>query len=413
MSMTSMLGAEEQPPHSSNSATATPLVVGQKVSFHSAILDEDRSLLIYRPANEGDNEQPFPVIYLLDGRANFLHTAATVDLLVVNARMPRSMVVGIANTDRGRDFTAVATEGRSSGGADRFLEFVSSELIPFVEASYRTAPHRTLIGHSLGGLFAMHALVERPEIFDAVIAISPAVTNDERVGDGSPPVSNRLKTALASRDAWPMRLFITMSDGEDDRWSTDLEPILAVLRAGVPKGFAWEFRQMRGEDHGTTVLGSTFHGLRFINADWDTRELVRNGTLDDVIARFGGFSDRIGCEILPPERMLNLMGYRLLGEGQADEAIAILEYNVGLYPGSANVHDSLGEALERAGRLPGALRCYRRAVARAEAGDDPLLATYRAHLARLELRLSDEEPADPFVFRTPPHERPDGVPESR
>ena len=61
---------------------------------------------------------PMPVIYLLDGRANFQHTVAAVDLLVVNARMPRSMVVGIANTDRNRDFTAVATEGRSSGGAD-------------------------------------------------------------------------------------------------------------------------------------------------------------------------------------------------------------------------------------------------------------------------------------------------------
>ena len=107
---------------------ATPLVVGRSMSIHSSVLDEDRNLLIYVPADYETNDQPMPVIYLLDGRVNFQHTAATVDLLVVNARMPRSMVVGIANTDRDRDFTAVATEGRSSGGADRFLAFIETNL---------------------------------------------------------------------------------------------------------------------------------------------------------------------------------------------------------------------------------------------------------------------------------------------
>lgn len=380
--------------------SARPLVIGHALTLHSAILDEDRELLIYLPADYEKNEQPLPVIYLFDGRSSFGHTTATVDLLVVNARMPRSMVVGISNTDRSRDFTAVATEGRSSGGADRFLEFVSSELIPFIEGSFRTAPHRTVIGHSLGGLFVMHALVERPDLFDAVMAISPAVTNDERVGDGSQPISRRMKSVLAERKSWPLSLYVTMSDDEDARWTTDLEPILETLRDSVPESFRWEFRQMTGEDHGTTVLGSTYHGLRFINADWDTSGLVALGDLDEIVGRFDALSRRLGFEILPPEAMINLLGYRLLGQGREDEAIEVFEYNVELHPDSANVHDSLGEALERGGKLPGAMRSYRRAVVRAQRTGDPNLSIFENNLRRVESIL-EGDPGDAGLFDAP------------
>ena len=72
----------------------------------------------------------FPVVYLLDGGGHFHHTVATVNLLARNGRMPRSIVVGITNTDRSRDFTGVARDGRSTGGADRFLDFLVAEVVP-------------------------------------------------------------------------------------------------------------------------------------------------------------------------------------------------------------------------------------------------------------------------------------------
>ncbi|MEE4272215.1 MAG: alpha/beta hydrolase-fold protein [Thermoanaerobaculales bacterium] len=377
---------------------AKPLVIGHALTLISEVLDEQRDVLVYLPGDYGRNQQPLPVIYLLDGRANFAHTTATVDLLVVNARMPRSMVVGIANTDRSRDFTAVVTEDRSSGGADRFLDFFQSELIPFIEGNFRTAPHRTVIGHSLGGLFVLHALVERPDLFDAVVAISPAVTNDERVGDGALPISDRLGKVLADRESWPVSLFITMSDREDARWTTDLDSIRSVLRGAAPGDLRWTYREMHGEDHGTTVLGSVYHGLRFINADWDTSGLVAEGTLDDVTSRFEDLSARLGFEVRPPEVMVNLLGYRLLGQEQLDDAVEVFEYNVALYPNSANVYDSLGEALERSGKLPGAMRWYRKAVAQAEQTDDPLVEIFRANLRRVEERLAGGDPAPTPAF---------------
>ena len=400
--------AAQRAPAESPLDHAAPLVVGHKLTMHSSVLGEDRQILIYLPGDYEASEQPLPVIYLLDGRALFNHTAATVDLLVVNGRMPRSMVVGITNIDRNRDFTSEVIEELPTGGADRFLDFIESELIPFVDENFRTAPHRTLIGHSLGGSLVVYTLVERSDLFQAAIAISPAISTNE-MGESSLTVSQRLAAALEKRSVLPFSLFVTMAEGEGPRPEAGLDAILGVLRHGSPDTFAWEFRRMEGEDHGTTVLLSTYQGLRFINADWDTSGLVKNGTCADLVDRFDRLSTRLGFEVRPPEVMVNLMGYRLLGEDRSDEAIEVFEYNTRLYPESANGFDSLGEALEREGRLPGAMLNYRKAVQRAEADDDRLLPVFRANLERVETLLLERSSATGRVFESPTGERPDGA----
>jgi tetratricopeptide (TPR) repeat protein len=62
------------------------------------------------------------------------------------------------------------------------------------------------------------------------------------------------------------------------------------------------------------------------------------------------------------EISFNLLGYRLLGEGRNEEAVAVFEMNVELFPDSWNVHDSLGEALAATGQTERALASYRRSV---------------------------------------------------
>jgi tetratricopeptide (TPR) repeat protein len=62
------------------------------------------------------------------------------------------------------------------------------------------------------------------------------------------------------------------------------------------------------------------------------------------------------------ERDVNALGYRLLGSGANDRAIAVLAVNTRVYPRSANTFDSLGEALLAARRRDEAIAAYRRAV---------------------------------------------------
>ena len=62
------------------------------------------------------------------------------------------------------------------------------------------------------------------------------------------------------------------------------------------------------------------------------------------------------------EGRFNSLGYRLLGRGRIDDAVAVFRLNVALYPASANVHDSLGEALMKAGMTEEAVESYRRSL---------------------------------------------------
>jgi tetratricopeptide (TPR) repeat protein len=59
------------------------------------------------------------------------------------------------------------------------------------------------------------------------------------------------------------------------------------------------------------------------------------------------------------ERERNQFGYELLNSGHSPTAIAVFRRNVTLFPKSANVYDSLGEALAATGNLTEAIQNYR------------------------------------------------------
>ena len=63
------------------------------------------------------------------------------------------------------------------------------------------------------------------------------------------------------------------------------------------------------------------------------------------------------------ESELNAYGYIFLQRDMVDEAIKMFEINVGLFPESWNVYDSLGEALLRAGSTDEAVSMYEKSLA--------------------------------------------------
>lgn len=83
-------------------------------------------------------------------------------------------------------------KGQPPGGADQFLSFLLDELRPALARRYSIDPqHQTLMGHSLGGFFALFALAKRPEAFRNYVAISPSLWWDENrlvseTGEASP-----------------------------------------------------------------------------------------------------------------------------------------------------------------------------------------------------------------------------------
>ncbi|MBS1586263.1 MAG: alpha/beta hydrolase [Bacteroidetes bacterium] len=163
-----------------------PIVLGNTVRLYSKQLGENRSLNIYLPDGYNDNDTAeYPVIYLLDGGVDedFIHVVGLVQFNTfpwIN-RIPKSIVVGIVNTDRKRDMsfpTTIAKDKKqypTTGGSAKFIAFLGEELQPYIRGHYRTNSSRTIIGESLGGLLATEILFKRPELFNRYIIISPSI----------------------------------------------------------------------------------------------------------------------------------------------------------------------------------------------------------------------------------------------
>mgnify|MGYP001260408586 CR=1 FL=1 len=170
------------------SNTAKPIILGYTEELYSDMLDERRQLNIYLP--EGyDSSKRYPVIYLLDGGADedFIHVAGIVQYNNFSwiERVPKSILVGIANTDRKRDFTYPSRRARdkelcpTGGGSAKFMDFIEQEVQPFIKGKYAVNNETTLIGQSLGGLLATEILFTRPMMFDKYIIISPSLWWDD------------------------------------------------------------------------------------------------------------------------------------------------------------------------------------------------------------------------------------------
>ena len=164
--------------------------IGESLSFHSEVLQEVRFVNVYLPVGyHPDSTATYPVVYLLDGGTDedFIHVAGLMQFANFPwvDMMPPSILVGIQNVDRKKDFTYPSSveldqeEFPTSGHSKEFIEFLSSELQPMIEGRYPCNGERMLIGQSIGGLLATEILYSRQELFHRYLIVSPSLWWDE------------------------------------------------------------------------------------------------------------------------------------------------------------------------------------------------------------------------------------------
>ena len=361
-----------------------------KLTIKSKVLGEDRLILVRTPAGYEVNQRAYPVLYMTDGDAHIAHTSSTIEFLSRNGRMSEMIVVGITNTDRTRDLTpakavgANAAQFPTAGGADNFLKFIETELIPQIEKSYRVQPYRILAGHSFGGLFTIHTLISRPELFNAYVAVSPSLQwSDEAT-------LKRAEEFFKTRKELHATLFTSLGNEPGDI-GKDFEAFRALLAGTQIKGFEWDAQQMTDEDHGSVVLRSHYFGLRKVYDGWqmlrDPQTGAVAGGLKAADEHYKWLSQKFGYSIPTPEALVNQIGYQYLGGGNPEEAIATFKINVERYPESANVYDSLAEAYEKGERLDLATPLYEKAQTLGKQNNDPNAAIYAANFTRASDKL--------------------------
>jgi predicted alpha/beta superfamily hydrolase len=321
-----------------------PVVTGQRFQMSSKILGETRKYVVHTPPNYHFSSDLYPVAVLLDSEGNIQHVTATADFLANNGAALPMIVVGIENTDRQRDFTPPVLSDKADqhppgnvGGAPKFLSFIADELIPEIDRKYRTRPTRLLIGHSYGGLFAIYALFNRPEVFKAYIAVSPSLRWDEQA------LAKQADQFVADHQDLQAAVYMTMGNEGGDMLG-GAQKVAGSLSSS--RSIGSKFERWPEETHGTVVLRSVYDGLRWLNEPFYTPDPMRvyeESGLQFFDKRYERISRYLGYEIKVPEHIPMEIQHHLLEQDRQAEALQVLQHVAALYPQSTGPHFELGK----------------------------------------------------------------------
>ncbi|MFC1565828.1 alpha/beta hydrolase-fold protein [Candidatus Neomarinimicrobiota bacterium] len=350
------------------------ILLGQTISIESKILNETREVFVFTPDGYEQGNESFPVIYVLDGETHFFIASAIANFLANNQRIPKTIVVGIPNIARNRDFTPAVKQQPNSGGADNFIKFLDEELMNFVDNKYRTQDFNVLFGHSLCGMFSVYTLFTNSELFDAYIAASPWLMYDNEY------VVKKAEEKLVSKSNFISQIY--MSIGNEPAYFNSLDKLTSLLTVNE-SGINWTLEKYEDEDHGSIPFRTISDGLGYIFSDWQlTNDIAMKG-VDAIKNHFLNRSKKYGFTSQITENALNTIGYQLLQSDQNEKAIEVFKYAVDLYPKSANAYDSLGDGFDKIGKKKKALKNYKNAVAIGSITNDVNLQAFKNNVERL------------------------------
>jgi len=208
-------------------------------------LEESRRLKIQLPRDYDVNiEKSYPIVVVLDANYLFEPVAGNVDYFGYWEDMPEAIVVGIMQGDsRYDDCSYDDTNFMPEEKGASFFEFVGLELIPYIDANYRTAKFTIAVGHDFTANFINYYLFKDPPLFNGYICLSP---------DLAPMMDERLPQRIPNIET---KLFYYLATGSDDikdlmEISTDLDKSLSPLKSD---NFAYYFDNFEGATHYSLV----------------------------------------------------------------------------------------------------------------------------------------------------------------
>lgn len=337
--------------------------IGVEKKIHSNILNEDRIYYISTPDNYTiENNQAYPVLYVLDGNELFKLASSSVNFLANRGFMPQTIVIGINNRNhRDRDLTPTKSDwSPTGGGAENFLSFLTDELMPEIEKNYKTQPHKTIYGSSLGGLFSMYVLYNHPEKFNNYIAVSPSLYHDNGL------LFNHALSYFDNPKTGDKKfVFLSLADEVYSEMRINFRSTINLFKSKAnSKNIRWSYKVYDTETHETSKLVGLNDGLRSLHEFWFVpfyqRDRGAEGLLDhyNLLNDLYGFKDKI--EI--PQSLVNRIGYNILREGKPEMALTLFKYNVEHFPNSPNSYDSLAEYYEKQKKYTDAKKYYELAL---------------------------------------------------
>ena len=264
---------------------APPVALANTESFAmtSQSVGDRYVIKVAYPRDYETSGKRYPVLYVTDAETNFGALQYVAQRLAKDELIPELIVVGIAyGTDydnfyrlRSRDLRpsipddpAFDLGGRpAKGKAENFAQFLRTELIPKIDAEFRTVEgDRSYYGHSYGGLFGVWSLMYESDLFNRYVILSPALWWGE-LWWGRPRVSHgyHILPKRAATDGTPERnARVFVGSGELEPRIDELQQVWAdAIRPKLHPCVAMKDIIYEDETHSTIVGRGVMDGLRY------------------------------------------------------------------------------------------------------------------------------------------------------
>ena len=258
-------------------ANSKPVAIGVAEEFYSKVLNETRTINIYLPEGYNQNDTlKYPVIYIPDGGEDedFIHLTGIIrfDTQSWVKRFPSSIVVGIKNINRRKDFTFPVANldfleqtgfkkqmFPAYGGSANYIAFLEKELQPYIEKKYKANENRTIIGESMAGLLIAEIALNHPALFNTYIIVSPSLWW------GGEALLHQRIALLQNKTHKPVNIYIGAPNRkEDEQMYQEALGLYNMLK--TDNNIRLFFDYLPDESHATALHQAVYNAFKMIYA---------------------------------------------------------------------------------------------------------------------------------------------------
>ena len=347
---------QEKPENESDHLPGTennkPVVnLGRTASLQSEVLNKAIPLSIQLPENYDSSKKNYPVLFMLDAdyRSRFAMLASTLDYMGENGQIPEIILIGV-DIPEGNSILLPTRADKDTTIPDGYIDFFENELLPYVDATYRTAPFKVLYGASNSGFFSIYLMLNKPRLFNSYFASSPSLRHipeviQEKFKEGP------LKTLTEKRF-----LHIIYSDDED--LADHVSNFTRVLEEHKPEPFSYKVDELVNQGH---VPAADF--VQFLLALYpDFNPIEDLDTSDKITQHFDRLSKRYGYEIQPPIPMIFNLGVKAVIDKNFVTAEKIFQYGIQTYPEDKQSYVGMGVVRRNQGQHESAKLLFEKAL---------------------------------------------------
>ncbi len=226
-----------------------------KEIFESFKLQERRDVSYYFP-EDYDKEKKYPLVVVLDGDYLFDQVVANAKFYSTFHGMPQMIVVGIhqsKNSIRLDDCAYEPDTGLPTEKGKKFFEFLGTEIIPYLDLNYSTAPFKMIVGYDITANFQNYWLFKENSLFNAYINISPTL---------APEMEMRVPARLSAID---QKIFYQLIvEGEKSNDTPKIMAMHEAIKDIEKESLHYYFDEYPAADHiaiATYVVGKAFDNI--------------------------------------------------------------------------------------------------------------------------------------------------------